>query len=490
MKIQNKTKVGVLILTGFFILLLPMASSHGATWDVIDGFIFHAGGDTSYFPYEIPEGFANHIWTDVFSELPAPDHPYYGVFYPYDTGTVFWVIAGKGVLDWEIPSTLGPIDFMFSASKLDSLLPKEPGELKVRFIDILDPGYDMFNPATWVWRTVPAANISVRFDSSQSCVGDTPGIDAYSIGAYTDSNETGEIAKYTGEGTYHFSHIDGIFELAFHTDYCETYMNTLILYDWGDSRIGDDVTVQCKDETSGNPIASLTFSSISDTGMTSVASSTTGPEPPTGYQSGSPARFFSVDTAASYSGTVEICFKYGDVSYSSEADMQLYHYEDGSAVWHTVTSMLDPVEDIICGEVDSLSIFAAFEPEVDDSNGDGDDDDDGGGGGCFIATAAYGSQDGPHVSILRKYRDEHMLTNRPGRWLVARYYEYSPPAARWLEENTWAQGFVRILLLPVIGFAWLTINFGNSFVVFGTLLVLSLIGGYRFYFREKSVRRV
>jgi hypothetical protein len=45
---------------------------------------------------------------------------------------------------------------------------------------------------------------------------------------------------------------------------------------------------------------------------------------------------------------------------------------------------------------------------------------------CFIATACYGSSDCPQVNVLRRYRDEEMLTNIIGRILVAIYYAVSP----------------------------------------------------------------
>ena len=39
-------------------------------------------------------------------------------------------------------------------------------------------------------------------------------------------------------------------------------------------------------------------------------------------------------------------------------------------------------------------------------------------GGCFIATAAYGSPMAEEIQILRKFRDEYLLTNRMGQALV------------------------------------------------------------------------
>lgn len=74
----------------------------------------------------------------------------------------------------------------------------------------------------------------------------------------------------------------------------------------------------------------------------------------------------------------------------------------------------------------------------------------GGGGGCFIATAAYGSYLHPEVMALRSFRDRYLLTNLPGRVLVAAYYRTSPPLADFIGEHESARLIVRILLIPII----------------------------------------
>jgi len=88
------------------------------------------------------------------------------------------------------------------------------------------------------------------------------------------------------------------------------------------------------------------------------------------------------------------------------------------------------------------------------STDDSDDDD----GLCFIATAAFGSYMDPHVQIIKDFRDEHLLTNMPGRWFVSMYNTYGPFWADLLNAHPWCKPFVRLALTPLVGMSYFVVK--------------------------------
>lgn len=96
-------------------------------------------------------------------------------------------------------------------------------------------------------------------------------------------------------------------------------------------------------------------------------------------------------------------------------------------------------------------------------------------GGCFIATAAYGDYDQSNVMLLRRFRDQILLTNEPGRLFVTTYYRLSPPIADAIAVHPLLRLVTRILLLPLQGVAVLLLHplFGGVIcALFGAGLVL------------------
>ncbi len=73
--------------------------------------------------------------------------------------------------------------------------------------------------------------------------------------------------------------------------------------------------------------------------------------------------------------------------------------------------------------------------------------------GCFIATAVYGTPMAEDVEVLRRFRDQYMVTNELGQKFVSLYYRHSPALAEYISDREWAKRLVRIALLPLVRIA-------------------------------------
>jgi DNA polymerase-3 subunit epsilon len=74
--------------------------------------------------------------------------------------------------------------------------------------------------------------------------------------------------------------------------------------------------------------------------------------------------------------------------------------------------------------------------------------------GCYIATMAYGNYDHPQVIILRRFRDNYLLTSKAGRFFVAFYYWLSPKLVTFCKGNLFVQKssefFLNIIIRYII----------------------------------------
>ena len=94
-------------------------------------------------------------------------------------------------------------------------------------------------------------------------------------------------------------------------------------------------------------------------------------------------------------------------------------------------------------------------------------------GFCFIATAAYGTPMAEEIGILRKFRDEYLVTNPIGAALVELYYRTSPPIAQFITEHPSLKPIVRAGLLPAIAMSAVAVNTTvNERTIVAVLLVL------------------
>ena len=96
--------------------------------------------------------------------------------------------------------------------------------------------------------------------------------------------------------------------------------------------------------------------------------------------------------------------------------------------------------------------------------------------GCFIATAAYGTAMAGEIEILRKFRDEYLLTNPVGQALVDFYYRVSPPIAEFITEHPSLKPIVRVGLAPAVAISTIAVNTGpaEKMAILGFLVLVSV----------------
>ena len=125
---------------------------------------------------------------------------------------------------------------------------------------------------------------------------------------------------------------------------------------------GNDVVVQPVDSASGESPVTLTFFEVTEGGETTLNISPTGAPPPSGFKLGSPPRYYEIETTATYTGSISICIDYSGIEFGGkEENLKLFHRTDGGH-WEQVSTTIDTNNNIICGDVLSLSAFAIFEP--------------------------------------------------------------------------------------------------------------------------------
>ena len=109
----------------------------------------------------------------------------------------------------------------------------------------------------------------------------------------------------------------------------------------------------------GTTDVSLTFGSVTTSGLTTVTASESGQSVPSGFKLIDPPLFFDVQTTAEFGGVVGLCFSWAEGSVQNESNVRLLHYENSA--WEDVTTSVNAVTNVVCGQVTSLSPFAIVE---------------------------------------------------------------------------------------------------------------------------------
>lgn len=125
---------------------------------------------------------------------------------------------------------------------------------------------------------------------------------------------------------------------------------------------GSNVVVNPTDTTTGKTLTGVTFTNVSQAGITSLTTGSTGAPPPPGFQPGTPLVYYDISTSASYTGPINICINFTGIVFPGSAPPHFFHFENGAWVDHTLS--VDVINMISCGSVASLSPFAIFQPAV------------------------------------------------------------------------------------------------------------------------------
>lgn len=101
----------------------------------------------------------------------------------------------------------------------------------------------------------------------------------------------------------------------------------------------------------------VTFSEVTGDGLTTILRDDDPPALPGGYQFC--GEYYNVSTTAAYSGAITICMTYNDadVPGGNEAALCLLHYNEATEEWEDITVSKDTEANVVCGQVDSLSVF-------------------------------------------------------------------------------------------------------------------------------------
>jgi hypothetical protein len=124
----------------------------------------------------------------------------------------------------------------------------------------------------------------------------------------------------------------------------------------GATTAGSDITVTPIDPTTGTTPITLTFSSVTGAGSTTVTSSGAGAVPPSGFQLGDSPVYYEVHSTATFAGSVSVCFSYTPTDFQNANNLRLFH-GGSSGDWTDVTTSNDASAGIICGSVTSFSPF-------------------------------------------------------------------------------------------------------------------------------------
>ena len=208
---------------------------------------------------------------------------------------------------------------------------------------------------------VPSSGASISVGDDLAC------------GYYSSVDGSGQFDFYIPPGTY-TANVSGMSGFLGTFDFSVVKAQTTDV-DFGTTPAGDNVEVGLSGGLDSIGGLQITFTTVNTAGNTTVVESGAGPPPPTGYKivglAGQP-RYWDINTSAEHEGPLTVCLKYDETQVVGlEVNLKLMH-DEGSGL-NNITTSIDTLNDIICGETNSLSPFAIVELLQEELDADNDD---------------------------------------------------------------------------------------------------------------------
>ena len=201
-------------------------------------------------------------------------------------------------------------------------------------------------------------------------VGDPNGIDGIEKGTWTWNAVTGNFSTVTTvdtNGEWGFGSQSALtvqlapdqLRLSF-SDGSETFTFARVVVASAVTLTGTNVVVQPTSGAGTTPVT-ISFAEVTGSGETRLQvidpAATGSPAPPAGFSLGDPPLYYELQTTATFTGAVSVCFNYAGISFGTGTP-RLFHFEGGA--WVDITTTVDTINTMICGVTTSFSPFAIF----------------------------------------------------------------------------------------------------------------------------------
>lgn len=300
-----------------------------------------------------------------------------------DTMLAVFRITGGSHIGYYTSSTYPPTTNHYLELQPQYLSDDGYSRVKIRFVDMLAPGFKSNDISTWSYKRITA----VRMDGDTGGNPTIPGtVPVFNIYAWRDLNQTSRIdplyGSLTGGGIKVFSDEAGIAEISIRTSYVDTQIdNFLIFASQPNTPEGSNVTAVADN-------GSVTFSEVTVPGNTFIVQRDTGDSLPSGVAVCAPwpaPPFYMVETNADTGDPDIVCVNYPDTC--DESSISLYGWQmtivcgpppcgclcpSYEYQWGDVTTSVNTATNTICGETGSKP-FGPFVVvhAVADNDGDG-----------------------------------------------------------------------------------------------------------------------